>query len=169
MRSTNKTVFFYIYDLESAIQEQGSAEQLQEMSHYAKGKLRVELRLAKLKAIQLYTKSTDPREQLTELMDKASLIFTGVFSRIIPYGDFHKKGTAVDLLFQSIKDVKLRRKMLRLLALIPEKKSLHLAQKAMNCRNTDDIMIAFAKIHLSPVTISKRHEVKHLVNLYEYL
>lgn len=59
--------------------------------------------------------------------------------------------------------------MLRLLALIPEKKSLYLAQKAMNCRNVEKVMEGFAKINLSPVTISKRHDVKHLENLYLYL
>ena len=90
------------------------------------------------------------------------------FSRVIPYGDCYKKGTAVDLIFQSIKDANLRRKMLRLVALIPEKKSLHLAQKEMNCRTMDEVMIAFAKMNLSPITISKRHDVKHLKNLYEY-
>ena len=169
LRSINKTIFFYIYDLESAIQEQGSAEQRKEMLPYAKGKLRVELRLSKLKAIQLYTRSTDPCEQLTELVDNAKQIFTSIFSRVIPYGDFYKKGTALDILYQTIKDQKLRRKMLRLIALIPEKKSLHLAQKEMKCRTMDDVMIAFAKINLSPVTISKRHDVKHLENLYTYL
>ncbi len=59
--------------------------------------------------------------------------------------------------------------MLRLLVLIPEKKSVHLAQKAMNCRNIEKVMEAFAKINLSPVTISKRHDVKHLEGLYVYL
>ncbi len=62
----------------------------------------------------------------------------------------------------------MRRRMLRLLTLIPEKKSLHLAQKAMNCRDTEKVMMAFTKINLSPVTISKRHEVKHLENVYSY-
>ena len=62
----------------------------------------------------------------------------------------------------------MRRKMLRLLALIPDKKSLYLAQKALNCRDVEKVMIAFTKINLSPVTISKRHEVKHLNNLYSY-
>lgn len=54
----------------------------------------------------------------------------------------------------------MRRRLLRLLVLIPEKKSLRLAQKAMNCRNMEKIMDSFAKINLSPVTISKRQDVK---------
>lgn len=59
--------------------------------------------------------------------------------------------------------------MLRLVALIPEKKSLHLAQKAMNCRNIEKLMEEFAKIDISPVTISKRQDVKCLKNIYKYL
>ena len=59
--------------------------------------------------------------------------------------------------------------MLQLVTLIPEKKSLYLAQKAMNCRNIEKVMEEFAKINLSPVTVSKRHDVQHLTNLYSYL
>ncbi len=53
--------------------------------------------------------------------------------------------------------------------LIPEKKSARLAQKAMNCRDVEKVMDAFAKINLSPFTISKRHDVKHLEGIYAYL
>ena len=59
--------------------------------------------------------------------------------------------------------------MLHLLALIPEKKSLYLAQKSMNCRNIEKVMEAFAKINVSLVTISKRQDVKHLNSIYTYL
>ncbi len=89
--------------------------------------------------------------------------------RIVPYGDFYKKDKAVEIIRSEVEDIRLRRKMLRLLVLIPEKKSLYLAQKAMNCRNIEKIMEAFAKIDVSPVTISKRHNVKQLKNIYKYL
>ena len=58
--------------------------------------------------------------------------------------------------------------MLRLLDLIPEKKSLLQAQKTMQCRRMDEVMDAFAKIGLSPVTISKRDTVQCNKNLYQY-
>ena len=58
--------------------------------------------------------------------------------------------------------------MLRLVELIPEKKSLYLAQRAMEYRNMEKVVEAFAKINLSPVTISKRHEMKYLRSLYSY-
>lgn len=44
---------------------------------------------------------------------------------------------------------------MQLLALVPEKKSLYLAQRAINCRNMERVMDSFAKISVSPVTISK--------------
>ena len=75
----------------------------------------------------------------------------------------------MEIIRSKITDSIMRRKMLRLLILIPEKKSLYLAQKAMNCRDVDKVMEAFAKIQLSPVTIGKRHDVKHLKCLYEYM
>ena len=59
--------------------------------------------------------------------------------------------------------------MLRLLMLIPEKKSLHLAIKAMNSRQVGDVLAAFAEIDISPVTIRKRHDVKRLDSLYKYM
>lgn len=60
-------------------------------------------------------------------------------------------------------DDRLRRRMLRLVALIPEKKSVYLVQKAMDCRNMKKVMEAFAKISVSPVTISKRQNAKWLI------
>lgn len=59
--------------------------------------------------------------------------------------------------------------MLHLVELIPQKKSLYLAQKAMECRNIEKVMKEFAKINLSPITISKRQDIKWLKNIYEYL
>lgn len=58
--------------------------------------------------------------------------------------------------------------MIKLLELIPQKKSLYLAQKEMNDRKIGRIMDEFHKHNLSPVTISKRHDVKHLKTLYSY-
>jgi hypothetical protein len=59
--------------------------------------------------------------------------------------------------------------MLRLLVLIPEKKSLYLALKALDSRKTKDILKGFAEIWVSSVTISKRHGIKYLESLYSYL
>jgi len=75
----------------------------------------------------------------------------------------------MEIIQREVKNMTLRRRMLRLVALVPEKKSLLLAQKALNYRKVDDVMGAFAKINVSPITISKRHDVKYLKSLYAYL
>ena len=59
--------------------------------------------------------------------------------------------------------------MFRLVSLIPEKKSLYLAQKTMEYRNMDKVMDAFAEIKLSPITISKRDSFRKLENMYLYI
>lgn len=91
------------------------------------------------------------------------------FVKVVPFGDFHKKGKAVEMIRREVSDDKLRRRMLHLLELIPEKKSLLLAQKALNYRKLDELMDTFEAIDLSPVTLSKRHDVKKLDNLYKYI
>jgi hypothetical protein len=59
--------------------------------------------------------------------------------------------------------------MLRLLRLVPEKKSLYNAIKELNTRNIDDIIFLFAKLNVSPITISKREDADYLKSLYSYL
>ena len=76
----------------------------------------------------------------------------------------------MEILHNEVQDKVLRRKMLRFVTLIPEKKSLHLAQKSMNCkRDMKQIMDEFVKINLSPVTIGKRQDIKCLETLYSYM
>ncbi|MCI9601563.1 MAG: hypothetical protein HFI17_13830, partial [Lachnospiraceae bacterium] len=120
------------------------------------------------KAIRAFTDAEDVAGQIEELLKNSQDIFMDTFTRIIPFGDFYKKDKAAALVRKEVSDSIMRRRMLRLLVLIPEKKSVHLAQKAMNCRNIEKVMAAFAKINLSPVTISKRQDVKYLENIYAY-
>lgn len=165
---------FLLYDLEGLIMEQLrkndiNRKKIKEMVKDTEGIIRTEVRLTKPKSIRKYTDDIDLYGQLAKLSQKCQNIFLDVFTGIIPFGNFYKKDKAVEIVRKEIKDDVLRRKMLHLIALIPEKKSLYLAQKAMNCRNIEKIMEAFAKINVSPVTISKRHDVKYLKNIYEYL
>ena len=164
---------FLLYDLEAATVGQlrnadAGRKQLQAASMQTKGILRAEVKLTKPKAVREYVDATDVASQITKVMKNSTEIFMDTFARIIPFGDFHKMDAAVEIVRSEVKGITMRRKMLRLLALIPDKKSLHLARKALNCRDVEKVMIAFTKINLSPVTISKRHEVKHLNNLYSY-
>ena len=162
-----------IYDLKGLCRKQFNASDIgrkrfKELLKEADGILRAEVRMTKIKAVRAYADEEDISAQIMTLSEKRRDIFLEIFERIIPYGDFYKKGKAEEMIRREIKDDRLRRRMLRLVALIAEKKSLYLAQKAMDCRNVERIMIAFAKINVSPVTISKRHGVKCLRSLYSY-
>lgn len=165
---------FLLYNMEDYVawryKDAGDGrKKLKRILKESEGILRAEVRLTKPKAIRDYTEAVGVSGQIMELSEKCQSIFLNVFTRIIPYGNFFKKNRAVELIRRDVGDSTLRRKMLRLVALIPEKKSLYLAQKAMNCRNIEKLMDEFAKINVSPVTISKRQEVKCLKNIYEYL
>ncbi|MBD5155773.1 MAG: hypothetical protein HDT15_12130 [Oscillibacter sp.] len=103
-----------------------------------------------------------------EMMKNSQSTFLDTFARVVPFGDFRKKDAAMEIIRSEVRDNIMRRRMLRLLALIPEKKSLYLARKEMNCRDVDKVVETFARINLSPVTLSKRHDVKHLENLYSF-
>ena len=164
---------FLLYDLEDAVKGQLTdadvgRKKVKSASEQAKGILRVEVRLTKPKAIRDCTDAASVSGQITPLVRNCQSIFMDTFARVIPFGDFYKKDQATEIIRRDVKDTVMKRKMLRILALIPEKKSLHLAQKAMNCRDVEKVMMAFAKINLSPVTISKRHDIKHLENIYSY-
>ena len=174
LEGNSNGIDFLVYDLRSsAISQSENAEmkpkQFKSMIENTKGILRVEVRLTKAKAIRAYTDEYLASDQIAERSGQCPDIFMDTFARIIPYGDFYKKGRAAEIIREEVKNSVMRRKMLHLLALIPEKRSLLLAQKASNCRQNDEVMMAFAKINLSPVTLSKRFDGKHLKNLYTYL
>lgn len=167
-------VEFMIYDLVGSYRKQlkegdTGRKRFKELIKESEGILRTEVRLAKTKAVRVYAGEKDIFRQIINLSEKRKDIFLEIFVRIIPFGDFYKKGKAEEIIWREIKDARLRRRMPRLVELIPEKKSLYLAQKAMECRNMEKVVEAFAKINLSPVTIGKRHGVKYLKNVYAYI
>lgn len=174
LEGNSNGIEFFLYNMEDyaarRYKDAGDGrKKLKWMLKESEGILRAEVRLTKPKAIRDYTDAVEVSEQIAESSKKCQSIFLNIFMRIIPYGNVYKKNKAVELIRRDVGDSTLRRKMLRLVALIPEKKSLYLAQKAMNCRNTEKVMKEFAKINVSPVTISKRQEVKYLKNIYEYI
>ena len=131
--------------------------------------LRAEVRLSAKKAIRKYIKETDTAHQILSLHDRSQKIFMETFVKIIPFGDFYKKEDAVALVQSRVSDLRMRRRMLRLIDLIPEKKSLLLAQKAMQYRQMDKVIDTFAEIGLTPVTIGKRHNFEYLKTIYTFL
>lgn len=169
LSGNSSSIDFLLYDLTAAVMRQyRNTDVDQKKIKSIRGVIRSEVRLMKPKAIRTYTNAEDIAEQIGELLENSQDIFMDTFTRIIPFGDFYKKDKANEIVRKEVSDSIMRRRMLRLLVLIPEKKSVHLAQKAMNCRDVEKIMDSFAKINLSPVTISKRQDVKHLTNIYAY-
>jgi hypothetical protein len=118
--------------------------------------------------IRTLTGAFDTYEQIKAIAEKGARIFMETFVHIIPPGDFYKKPKAEKLIREQVTDWKMMSKMLRMLTLIPEKKSLRLAEKAFDYRKVNGIMAAFAEINVSPVTIGKRHNIKKLDSLYSF-
>ena len=173
LSGNSNAIDFLLYDLEQSLtdqlQDSGMGhKKIKSVSSHTQGILRAEVKLTKPKAVRVYTNAEDTAGQIVELMKDRQQIFLDTFARIVPFGAFYTMTAAVEIVRSEVKNSTMRRKMLRLLTLIPEKRSLHLAQKAANCRDIDKVMEAFARIDLSPVTIAKRHEVKHLENLYSF-
>jgi len=164
---------FLIYDLRSALKDRFDDDAIsrrgrKQILEDTNGILRAEVRLTASKAIHACSNKGSTSGQIVDLLGRDEEIFMSVFAQIVPHGDFYKKDTAVEIVRQKIKNLRLQQRMLRLIDLIPEKKSVLLALKTLNYREPDKIMDAFAKIGLSPVTISKRHDIKHLENLYSF-
>ena len=165
---------FAIFDLEGLLRKQLSQaesgrKQLKSMIEKSKGLLRAEVQLTEPRAIRSYTDSTDTDDQMAALIENREKVFLDTFMRIVPFGDFLKKDKATEIIRAKVSDDRLRRRMLRLLDLIPEKRSLLPALKALNHRNVEEIIRAFNDIELSPVCISKRSKVKKLDNIYKFM
>ena len=165
---------FRIYDLEAWFNEQTNDEDTEskEQNTQAKksvGLLRTEVRLMKSNAIRTFTDRLVASDQITDFCGKGRKIFLDVLQWVIPFGAFFKKDKAVEIIIKKVTDTKIRRRMLQLVALVSEKKSLLLAQKALSYRRIDEVMEEFRDIEVSPITISRRHDVKQLDNLYKYM
>lgn len=174
LEGNSNGIQFLIYDLEGLLtgqfrKNETNHKKLKSITENSEGVLRAEVQLTQPKTVRAYTDETDTSKQLAVLLEKKWDIFLDTFVRVVPLGAFHKKDTAIEIIQREVKNMTLRRRMLRLVALVPEKKSLLLAQKALNYRRIDDVMETFAKINVSPITISKRHNIKNLKNLYSYL
>ncbi len=170
LEGNSNGISFLLYDLHAALANRSGGGGLrQAILRDTKGILRAEVRLTSSKAIRNHSNRDDITGQILGLSERSEKIFMGTFSQIIPNGGFYKKGEAVNIVRQKIRDLRLQRKMLRLIELISEKKSVLLAQKAMSYREPDRLLAAFTDIGLSPVTISKRMDVNSLPSLYSYL
>lgn len=162
---------FTLYDKEADLKDKGKREKARK----AEGILRAEVRLKKTKAVRAaISEFDDPdvlttEEQITLVAKKSKDIFCKVFVGIVPCGDFYKLKEAEERVLASDYKNRKKDKMLELLRLVPEKKTLALAFKEMNVRSREDMLMWFAKINVSPITISKREDTRYLKNIYCYL
>jgi len=173
LEGNSNGIEFTAYDKHAAIEERMKNQEYKKKEianflEHAKGILRLEVKLTSQKAIHGYTKEKDTVRRLIDLLENCEHIFMNTFLRVVPFGDFYKKDQAVSIIEGNVWDKKLKKKMLRLLELIPIKKSLHLAQKEMNDRRIERVFKEFHKLNLSPVTISKRQDTKHLKSLHAF-
>lgn len=174
LEGNSNGIQFLIYDLKGLLTDQfrkngTNHKKLKSIIENSEGVLRAEVRLTQPKSVRAYTNKTDTSKQLAVSLKNSREIFLSTFVRVVPFGAFYKKDMAIEIIQREVKNMTIRRRMLQLVALVPEKKSLLLAQKALNYRRIDDVMETFAKINVSPITISKRHDVKNLKCLYSYL
>lgn len=175
LRGNSNSIMFLAYDMKAAIkgyyEEKGTGgKKAKTEVREAERILRLEVRLNKPKAIRIYTEAAGTAGYMKELLKERQNVFLDVLRQVVPFGSFYKKDKAMGIIQKEVGDSVLRRKMMRLVMLIPEKKSLYLAQKTMSCsRDMDKIMDGFAKINLSPVTLSKRQDIKYLENIYALL
>lgn len=131
LSGNSNDIDFLLYDLQRTIKQNATdAHEWKPQIKYTAGILRAEVRLKSQKAVRAYTGEASTTCQLMGLSEKAWNIFMETFVRIVPYGDCRKKRDAVEIVRQNVKDLRLQRRMLRLIDLIPKKKSLLLAQKA---------------------------------------
>lgn len=171
LKGNTNGIEFTIYDKKADLEKKGKEKKSQK----AKGILRVEVRLKKRRAIEKALSDYSNKDNLSTekqiklLSQKSRDIFLNSFVVIIPYGNFYRLKDAKELINASNLKKHQKSKMLRLLELIPEKKSLYLALKELNIRNAGDVIKWFAKLNISPITISKREKISFLKNIYIYL
>jgi len=133
-----------------------------------KNVLRFDIVLEKV-AVRRNTKHSKPTAQIIELAKNREKIFVDIFYHIIPMGDYLKLTDAVKVVERRVSDIRLQRKMINYMKLIPTTKSVLSAQQSLGERKIEKIKKEFAMLGLSPITITKRQDVKHLRCLYKII
>lgn len=164
-------VAFTAYNKQADLKKKGKNSRAKK----AKGILRLEVRLKKRKAVQnildQITKhaSLTTEEQIQVIAANSRHIFMNYLVNILPDGHFYKLKEAEQIVRTAPIKERKKEKMLQLLRLIPEKKSLHLAFQSLNIQNKSKVLLWFSELQVSPLTISKREQVDRLPSIYSYL
>jgi hypothetical protein len=162
LKGKSRSIEFSAYDKEAQSEKQA-----------AKGILRVEIRLMRIKLAG----DNDVADHIRTLSKQSRELFMSYFQRIVPRGDFYAKKQAAKLVEDGIAAIipdkrarePMLEKMLKLLDLVPKKKSLLLALDELGYRDTFRLMATFAELGVSPVTLSKNMKLKHMESLYSFL
>lgn len=93
---------FRIYDLENVfehrfIRTDRNSKKRKAALKEARGILRAEVQLTKSKAVRAHTDMNDIAGQIEDLTKNCQNIFMDTFSHVIPFGDFYKKDSAMEI------------------------------------------------------------------------
>lgn len=164
-------IAFTAYDKEADLRKKGKDKRADK----ATGVLRLEVRLKKRKTVRMILHdltrgaSLTTEEQIKVMAANSTHIFMSYLVGILPDGGFYKLKEAEHLLRASTVKERRKEKMLQLLRLIPEKKSLYLAFRALNIKDKSKVLLWFSELQVSPLTIGKREKVNYLPSLYRCL
>lgn len=171
LKGNTNNIEFTVYDKENDLKKKNKIKK----SLKAKGILRIEIRLKKRKAITkalsefMNASALTTEEEFELLALNSKNVFGKWLVMVIPFGNYYKLKKAEEIIASADIKKKKREKMLSLLRLVPKKKSLYQAIKELKLRDIDEILELFAKLNVSPITISKREDISFLENLYNYL
>ena len=103
LEGNSNGINFMIYDLEGLYERQLNENNIGKKKFKvvikeSKGTLRAEVRLTKAKTVRIYADKEDISAQIITLSEKCQDIFLETFVRIIPFGDFYKKGKAEEII-----------------------------------------------------------------------
>ena len=146
-------------------------------SERASGILRIELRLTKIKAVKEHTEGCiNNHERIAYCIGNSRREILAVVRQLIPDGDYYTMKKARAIIKKSVKNQKLRERMLEMLKLTKKLGSIRLAKKE-HCDKDPKIkheyfnmmMEEFEMLNLNVVTLDKDNKVIKLPSLFYYL
>lgn len=158
--------------------KQKQLEQRQyEDSERASGILRIELRLTKSKAVKEHTEGCiNNHERIVYCIGNSRREILEVIRQLIPDGDYYTMKEARAMVRKSVKNQKLRERMLEMLKLTKKLGSIRLAKKEIRDKDPkikheyfNMMMEEFENIGVNPVVLDKKMGVSTLPSLFRYL
>lgn len=148
-----------------------------EDSERASGILRIELRLTKSKAVKEHTEGCiNNHERIVYCIGNSRREILAVVRQLIPDGDYYSMKEARAIVRKSVKNQKLRKRMLEMLMLTKKLDSIRLAKKELRDKDPkikheyfNIMMEEFENIGVNPVVLDKKLGGSTLASLFRYL